>query len=269
MTPDEASQGAFSADVAGWHAPPARGLLEHARGVVRFLILVVLALRVIWRLRDDETARSVRAVEVQEGCAAGLRALGMQVRVRGRTPSGPAVVVSNHRSYLDIPVLAGLFPTVFLARAQIAEWPLLGRMAQVAGSEFVDRGRRGSGAAAVRRLSAVLEEGLPVVFFAEGTTKSAPGLLPFQIGAFRLARAVGAPVVPVAIEYSVADAGWDASMPDDSLFPHFVSVLGRRRIGVTVTFGEPQAVGDSGAVRDSVFRFVSEHVVMDAASPPG
>ena len=78
--------------------------------------------------------------------------------------------MTNHQTYLDITLLASLRPCVFVSKAEIAHWPVVGWMTKMAGTVFVERGRGGSAAAASVGMLAAAKAGVPVVFFPEGTT---------------------------------------------------------------------------------------------------
>ncbi len=170
-----------------------------------------------------------------------LRTLGVSLQVRGCAPQGAVLLLANHRSYLDIPVLLSQVPCAFLAKAEIADWPLFGAAARLAHTVFVrrecSRSRRASRHAAGQRLRA----GLPFAGFPEGTTSRGPGLLPFFPGLFRVAEQEDVPVVPVAIHYVEADDAW---VGDDPFLPHFLRRFRRRRIEASICFGPPVRPGD-------------------------
>jgi len=150
-----------------------------------------------------------------------VRLLGVAAVVEGRAPEALCVIVANHRSYVDIPLLMSAMPSIFLAKIEIAGWPLFGTAARLTRTVFVDREDRVSRQRALAALGEVLDRGERVVVFPEGTTSTGPGCLPFRAGAFRLAAARDLPIVPVAIAYHDRDAAW----VDDSSFVSLSRVL--------------------------------------------
>lgn len=122
------------------------------------------------------------------------------VRVEGALPPGPFVLAANHRSWLDIFVLARLPREMkWVAKAELFRSPLVGWLLKMSGDIPVWRGDSSSGADAIGRARAYLDHGIPVVFFPEGTRGRDGVLKPFKAGAFDVAAAAGVPTVPVAI----------------------------------------------------------------------
>lgn len=116
-----------------------------------------------------------------------------------------AMLVSNHVSWLDIFVIHSLYPSHFVAKAEIRSWPLAGWLAQKAGTVFIARGNRRDLRLIFEGLVATLQRGERVAFFPEGTTASQGELLPFHANLFEAAIDAGVPVQPLALRY--VDAG--------------------------------------------------------------
>lgn len=162
-----------------------------------------------------------------------LRLLGMPLVVRGldRLPPGrPHVIVANHASYLDGIVLAAALPSPvrFVAKQELAQALIPRVYLRRLGAEFVERFDSERSAADASRLAAIATAPTPLAFFAEGTFRRSPGLLPFRLGAFVAAASAGVPVVPVALR------GTREALPDGA--------WAARRVPITVTIGEPLAV---------------------------
>src|SRR5215469_10553683 len=69
--------------------------------------------------------------------------LGVRIHVRGqRMPEHPLLIVANHSSWLDITVITAVAPVVFVAKQEIAGWPVFGTLARLQRTVFVDRARR-------------------------------------------------------------------------------------------------------------------------------
>lgn len=164
--------------------------------------------------------RLVRAcgVDVREVLADGAAALGERPR--------PAMLLANHVSWLDIFVVDALAPSTFVAKAEIARWPVLGTLVARAGTEFLERGRRHAVHRLIGRLSVRLADGGRVAVFPEGTTSDGRRLLPFHGNVVQAAIDAGAPVVPIGLRYVDADGGASpvhAYVGDD----HFLASLWR------------------------------------------
>ena len=125
----------------------------------------------------------------------------LTVRGRERIPwRGPAVVVANHLSLLDILVLYGLFrPYKWVSKASIFRIPFIGWNMRLNGYVGLKRGDRESIKRMMAQCRAHLAAGSPVLIFPEGTRSPDGRLQPFKDGAFKLACEAGCPVIPVAI----------------------------------------------------------------------
>jgi 1-acyl-sn-glycerol-3-phosphate acyltransferase len=164
------------------------------------------------------------------------RVLGLRLVVRG-TPERPALLIANHVSWLDIPVLGAQGPAAFLAKAEIGAWPLIGWMAWIAETLFIERGAN-QAPALIAAVGGRVRDGRSVVVFPEGTTSDGTGLLRFHPRLFAAARESRAPMQPVAIRYGTNEAP-DATAPfigDDSLVPHLLRVLRHEGLRVEVSF---------------------------------
>jgi 1-acyl-sn-glycerol-3-phosphate acyltransferase len=136
-------------------------------------------------------------------CRAYFALCGLPVRMLGlqRLPTGACVIVANHASYLDGPLLFAWLPPHFgfVIKKEASRAPLLGLLLQRLGHHFVERTNRHEGANDARRILRALEQGEAAAFFPEGTFYPEPGILRFHGGAFALASRTGVPVAPVAI----------------------------------------------------------------------
>jgi 1-acyl-sn-glycerol-3-phosphate acyltransferase len=136
-----------------------------------------------------------------------LRMCGITVEVSPGQPAlEHALIVANHVSWLDIFVINTLFPARFVAKAEIRAWPVLGWLADKAGTVFIARGSRRDLRHIFKGLVHSLEQGERVAFFPEGTTASQGELLPFHANLFEAAIDAHVPVQPYALRY-VDEAG--------------------------------------------------------------
>jgi 1-acyl-sn-glycerol-3-phosphate acyltransferase len=159
----------------------------------------------------------------------GASRLRLSVRGLDHLPRrGPAVIVANHASYVDGPLLFALLPRPvrFVAKRELAGNPVVRLLLRAAGVAFIERFDVERSAADTRALAQRARAGEALVFFAEGTFTRAPGLAPFHMGAFVVAAESGAPVVAMALR------GTRSVMRDGTWLP--------RRGAVLVSMGEPR-----------------------------
>lgn len=119
-----------------------------------------------------------------------LKVIGFRVRARGRVSRRqPTLFVSNHASYLDVPVLGSLIKGHFVAKSEVASWPIIGPLARMHGTLFVER-RTVRAATQKDVLRQALEKGESVIFFPEGTSSDGRAVLPFKSSLFSVAEGV-------------------------------------------------------------------------------
>ena len=186
------------------------------------------------------------------------RLLGIRVRVTGAPVDGrPLLIVANHSSWLDITVITAQAPVVFVAKSEIATWPLFGLLAKLQRTVFVERDRRAKTGEVNATIARRLAEGDPVVLFGEGTAGDGNRVLPFRtalIGAARDAIAAAGDgrqiwIQPLSIAY-VGQQGIPlgrhlrpraACYGKMRIFPHIGGVARSGAVDVAVTWGTPVA----------------------------
>jgi 1-acyl-sn-glycerol-3-phosphate acyltransferase len=142
----------------------------------------------------------------------------IDVDVIGVVPERPCVIAANHLSYLDPLVILSQLPAAPIAKAEVADWPLIGPAAAALGVSFVDRASIAARVRVLRRALGALRDGVNVLNFPEGTTTDGSRLLRFHRGIFGLAMLAGVPVVPVAIAYDAAELAWTGNA---TFLPHY------------------------------------------------
>jgi 1-acyl-sn-glycerol-3-phosphate acyltransferase len=164
-----------------------------------------------------------------------LRVFGTELLLnRKHDHQGGALVVSNHQSALDIGVMLYHFQGVLVSRHDVADWPLLGRLAKHGDTIFVDRQDRRSGAAALREIRRRAMEGRTVVAFPEGRTFPGDSVHEFHPGAFAAVRSLDIPIIPVGLAYSPA-----VPYGEESFAEHIANLAARPRTRIAVHLGEP------------------------------
>jgi 1-acyl-sn-glycerol-3-phosphate acyltransferase len=188
------------------------------------------------------------------------RLLGVRVHLSGAPVApGPVLIVSNHISWLDIPVLASITPLSFVAKREVASWPFISWLAKLQRTIFIDRTRRTAVAETRNEILQRLEAKERIVLFAEGTSSDGNQVLPFKSPLFAAIEPNGAndsgyKIQTCAIVYTHIHGlpmnrqqrpaiAWygDMDMPS-----HAWGVLKGGPLDVHVRLGEPVSIVDVG-----------------------
>jgi lyso-ornithine lipid O-acyltransferase len=204
-----------------------------------------------------------RALWLQSSCRKVLFSLHIESRIVGYPPTR-GLVVSNHLSYLDVVVLAAAMPCAFVAKSEIAGWPVFGKAARAGGTIFLVRTSRASANAAAAEIESRLALPIPVLLFPEGTSTDGSHVLRFHSRLIDPAVAAAAPVTPVALRYSADEGVEERELCwfGDSLFlPHLWKTLGTQGVQAEVRFGAPRIYRDRRtAARESHAEIVAMRV---------
>lgn len=171
-----------------------------------------------------------------------LRLLGVQCEVRGEAAPGTVFLVSNHVSWLDIPLIASQRQVHFLSKAEVRDWPLIGWLAAAAGTLYIRRGGGESGRKG-EEIAAHLRAGRTVLVFPEGTTTEGRSVRRFFPQLFRAPQLAGVPMQTLALSYIDEQGQIDSAaafIGDDSFQQHLWRLLLRDRIRVRMQWGELQ-----------------------------
>ncbi|MEV7416564.1 1-acyl-sn-glycerol-3-phosphate acyltransferase [Streptomyces sp. NPDC089919] len=137
-----------------------------------------------------------------------VRAFGVRVRVHGGPgPAGGRLVVPNHISWLDVPLVAAALPSRMLAKSEVRGYPVIGALAARAGTLFIERDRLRALPRTVAGLARLLAAGTRVTVFPEGSTWCGRARGRFRPAVFQAALDAGVPVQPVRIDYRLPDGG--------------------------------------------------------------
>lgn len=155
-------------------------------------------------------------------------AMGLDVRIEGKPVSRDVLYVANHVSWLDILALGGATHTAFVSKDDVDGWPLVGMLARIGGTIFIDRQSRRAARDQADQLATALLAHDPIALFPEGTTGDGISLFPFRPTLFASVAPPppGIVVQPVAIDYGAA-APAIAWTGNEDLGPNARKVLGR------------------------------------------
>ena len=186
--------------------------------------------------------------------------IGLRVNLRGAiSDKRPLLLVSNHVSWLDISVIGSLIPLSFIAKKEVATWPVFGLFARLQRSVFIDRERKRGAREANQALAERLKAGEVMVLFAEGTSSDGNRVLPFKSAilgaaeqAVRESHLDEVAVQPMAIAYTHryglqigrTERPFYAWYGDMDLLPHIWGVLKHGPIDVSVALGPVHATAD-------------------------
>ena len=169
------------------------------------------------------------------------------------------LVVSNHRTPLDIVALMWLFDGHFLANHKTRVAPIVGIAAIRMRTIFVDREDRRSGAQAIRAMRRALEDKQTILIFPEGTTYDGDEVRPFKGGAFLAAKGVpDVDIVPVGLAYPPG-----TEYVNESLGSHARRFLSRKRNPVWIAIGDPEPY-PAGKDADEIIRARVQAMVDEA-----
>ena len=200
------------------------------------------------RLIPSTKARD-RASEAVVGPAARLvaRIVGMRVEVIGRPPQPPFLLAANHLSYLDIVLVRRTCGAKFIAKSDVAGWPIIGALTRLAGTVFVDRRNKRDLKRIKKVMESVWESGSGLAIFPEGTSTAGSSVGSFLPGLLEEAAQSGRPVHTATIYYD-APAGhkpatalcWWGRM---TFADHLYGVLRLPYFTARITFGDGPVVG--------------------------
>ena len=201
--------------------------------------------------RDPRGSSQWRTQTFRSWCRAVARVLRLHRTIEGRPPAAPFFLVTNHLGYLDVITLGATLPCVFVAKAEVAGWPLVGRLCRAADTIFINRESKRDIPRVLSRVHEVLDSGRGVVVFPEGTSSAGEGVLRFRPSLLEAAATGGLPVSWATLHYSTPPGSppahlsvcwWGGGVPFAS---HLLGLLALPRIEATVSFGvEPVREAD-------------------------
>lgn len=194
--------------------------------------------------------RPQRAQWLSQLCRRVTAAAQITWSVEGPIPTHGGVI-TNHLSYTDILIHAAMRPCVFVSKAELRQTPVLGWISFMAGTQYVERGAGGQAEKAAEGMAKGFRDGLPIVFFPEGTTGVGDEpVMPFRSGLLAQTLEAGQPIFPGFIHYEIApeDLARGKSTRNDvhwgpqTLPAHIWNLVGLKSLHASVRFAaEPVA----------------------------
>lgn len=217
-----------------------RAMWRVLRGLWHLLVgMWTLQLHFPWLSREQ------REMRVQAWALQLLALWGIHLKVLGQpVRSGPALMVCNHISWLDILVIHAARYCRFVSKSDIRGWPLVGMLATGAGTLYIERSRRKDALRMVRDMADALRDGDVLAVFPEGTTSDGLQLLPFHANLIQAAISANAPVLPTALRYVDARSGQTSQavsfVGDESLVDSLWRTACASGLQVHVAWGQPE-----------------------------
>lgn len=168
--------------------------------------------------------------------------LGVSVTTHGLPPTPPFFLVANHLSYLDIICFSTLLDCVFIAKSEVAEWPILGSLARSVDTIFIDRTHYHDIPRAISLIERAMGQGNGIILFPEGTSTKGDQVLPFRPGLLEPAARLDLPVSLAAISYRTPPRQKPAFLSvcwwgEMAFLPHFLQMLQLSSCEASIHFG--------------------------------
>jgi 1-acyl-sn-glycerol-3-phosphate acyltransferase len=218
------------------------------RALWKFLRGLWHVLKGMWTIyvRFPQLSTGQREMFVQAWALEFLALWGIHLRVLGQPVlTGPALIVANHISWLDITVMHATRHCRFVSKSDIRTWPFVGTLATGAGTLYIERTSRKDALRMVKVMADAMKSGDVIAVFPEGTTSDGRELLPFHANLIQAAILAEAPVQPLSLKFVDARTGEPSFAPcyigDDTLIGSMWRTLTAPPILAVVHFGEPQA----------------------------
>jgi 1-acyl-sn-glycerol-3-phosphate acyltransferase len=173
--------------------------------LARLLLHGVHGLAII-ALRFGAYTPAQRHARIQWWSAKVLKLIGITLHTQGTPKPGAKLVVANHVSWLDIAAIHAVIPEAhFVSKADVKDWPLIGRLVSGAGTLYIEREKKRDALRVVHQMAEALKAGDTVAVFPEGTTGDGRTLLPFHANLLQAAIATSTPVQPVVLRFFDAE----------------------------------------------------------------
>ena len=204
--------------------------------------------------------------------AGAARIVGMKIEVRGERPAPPYFIVTNHIAFVDVFLLASQLGCIFVAKNELAGWPIFGSLARVGKTIFIDRERIRDTVRVNQEIVDAMNEGLSLALFAESGVSNDGALRPFKAALLEPCARMNIPVHYASIHYESPEGSPPASetivwKEGVSLFRHFCSVTSLPSFKAVLTIGDaPISAADRKTLATSLFQAVEKQLIVTKRS---
>lgn len=175
----------------------------------------------------------------RDWCATVCRILNLRVEISGNPSPHTRLWVANHVSWLDIIVLGARHPLLFVAKQEVADWPVMGYLARRLGTLFVRRGDAGQTAAIAEQMVWQLRQGRQIMLFPEGTTTDGGRVLRFHAKLLHPAQLAQVPVQAIGLEYLDEARIHAPFIGNDDFLPHLLKILHLNAVPLRIHYCPP------------------------------
>ena len=221
--------------------------MRRIRACWRLLRVFLHVLTGLWvaAVRLPRLQPVAQSAQVQVWSLALLGHIGIALEVRGQPPLlGPVLLVANHISCLDIPVMHAARHCRFVSKSDIKDWPLVGTLATAAGTLYIERSSRRDALRMVHLMRDALLAGEVLAVFPEGTTGDGLSMLPFHANLLQAALSANAKAQPVGLRFIDKASGQPSLAPsyvgDVTLLGSIWRTLLAPPMVAVVHYGEPE-----------------------------
>jgi 1-acyl-sn-glycerol-3-phosphate acyltransferase len=211
-------------------------LLAGVRALIIFLAMVIFMLSysfscLVWKHTKE------RALRLRKNYLKyiGIPVLNIKVIKTGQPSTTPALYVCNHRSFTDPIVICRYLKAFVIAKAEVANYPIINKGAELTGIIWVNRKDKTSRTLTRDKMVETIKAGYNILVFPEGTVGKDKGTLPFRMGTFIEAAENNIPVVPIAIEFKSPKDMWVL----EKFVPQYFHQYSKWKTEVKMTIGEP------------------------------
>ena len=221
--------------------------MRRIKGCWRLLRLLGHIVTGVWvvAVRLPRLPPAQQNARVQAWAVQMLSHAGITLEVRGQPPvTGPVLLISNHISWLDIPVMHAARHCRFVSKADVQDWPLIGTLATAAGTLYIERSSRRDALRMVHLMDAALRDNEVLAVFPEGTTGDGRALLPFHANLLQAAVSADAPAQPVGLRFVDQASGQASHAPsyigDETLLGSIWRTVCAPPLVAVVHYGQPE-----------------------------
>jgi 1-acyl-sn-glycerol-3-phosphate acyltransferase len=241
---------------------PIRGAARTLETVSRMGLYVIKTIARTRNITDPVERRRAMIDRVHDDTSVAMKAMGFEIEVVGLDEElmrkKNFLIVSNHMSYMDILVMSSVRAAVFITSIDMGQVPVLGYLADLGGSLFVERRNRSQIDRDLSAITRTLKEGFNVVIYPEGTSSNGQQILPFKKSLLMAAVEANVDILPVVLKYVEIDGEkfgpencdricWYGDM---SFAPHLLQVMQNKNIKVRLEFLKPIPVTSESTRHD-------------------
>ena len=196
-----------------------------------------------------------------------LTTMRTEVLLQGEIASAgtrPRLVIGNHRTAMDIPLMLAHFAGAVVSRGDLESWPVIGAGARAAQVVFVNKDSTSSKMRAIRAVRQRLRAGRTVSVFPEGSTFAGDEVRPFFRGSLAAARGISTEVVPVGLAYPPG-----IEYLEETFLEHMRRYAARPSVRIGMVVGAPIALDELGPNPEEFLRGLVQQLVTEARALVG